>query len=256
VADWDGRAYRQVNTLQQWLAERALAGWDGLALEDARKVLDVGCGDGRITAEIAARLPRAQVVGIDPSPRMIEIAPASDRVAFRLDDVLGMSFEDEFDAVVSFNALHWVSQQQAALRRIAAALREGGAALLVLVCDGPRRSLEDTAMDVTARPEWREYFRGYSAPFVHPDPASYPDLVEASGMRVVDLQVDDLSWDFGSAEAFRRWCRVGFGAWTDRLPDDAAADAFTAAVADAYADVTGSTQVFQFMQMRARLART
>jgi trans-aconitate 2-methyltransferase len=65
--------------------------------------------------------------------------------------------------------------------------------------------------------------------------------------------VKHLSWDFGSRDAFARWCRVGFDAWTGQLPDDRAADEFVADVVDAYSAVTGSAPRLDFMQMRARL---
>mgnify|MGYP001064828561 FL=1 len=68
MADWDGTEYREVSDLQQWLADRAL---DGLNLDGVRGLLDIGCGDGLITAEIARRIVAADVVGLDPSPRMI-----------------------------------------------------------------------------------------------------------------------------------------------------------------------------------------
>src|SRR5947199_2208851 len=64
--DWDATEYRKVSGLQHWLAERALS---GLQLSGAERVLDVGCGDGRITAGIAGALQRGEVISIDPSPR-------------------------------------------------------------------------------------------------------------------------------------------------------------------------------------------
>jgi len=79
-------------------------------------------------------------------------------------------------------------------------------------------------------------------------------VAAGAGLRLTDREVDDLTWDFDSAEEFARWCRVGFDSWTARLPDDAAADAFVAEVLDRYERVTGSPRRLQFMQLRARLA--
>ena len=123
MAPWDGIEYRRVNSLQQWLADRALSDLD---LDGVHSLLDVGCGDGRITATIADRLPGATVIGIDPSPRMISVAPSSDTVSFQIGDVCSMTYEGAFDVVVSFNALHWVLDQHRALSRIAGALRRPG----------------------------------------------------------------------------------------------------------------------------------
>jgi trans-aconitate 2-methyltransferase len=228
----------------------------GVAMAGDERVLDVGCGDGRITAAIADQLPDGSILGIDPSPRMISAAGtfASPRLRFAVGDVLSMDFRDEFDAVVSFNALHWVPDQRAALTRIRAALRDRSWALTQAVCAGPRPSLEALAMRTCDQPAWREHFAGFRAPFVHVDPDRYAELAAGAGLRLTDREVSDLTWDFDSAEEFARWCRVGFDSWTARLPDDAAADAFVAAVLGTYEQVTGSPRRLQFMQLRARLA--
>ena len=124
VADWDGQSYREVSALQMWVATRSLA---GVAMAGDERVLDLGCGDGRITAAVAEQLPDGSILGIDPSPRMIAAAGmfSSPRLRFAVGDVLSMGFRDEFDVVVSFNALHWVPDQHAALTRIRAALHNG-----------------------------------------------------------------------------------------------------------------------------------
>jgi len=252
VPDWDGSSYRKVSALQTWLASQSLT---GVAMTGDERVLDVGCGDGRVTAAVADQLPRGSILGIDPSPRMITAAGslASPRLRFAVGDVLTMDFRDEFDAVVSFNALHWVPDQHGALTRIRAALRDRSWALVQVVCAGPRPSLEELAMRACAQPAWRDHFAGFRAPFVHVDPAGYAELAAAAGLRLTDREVTDHSWDFDSAEEFARWCRVGFDSWTARLPDDAAADAFVADVLGAYERIIGSPRRFRFMQLRARL---
>ena len=91
MADWDGARYESVNALQQWVAQQALA---GIVLDGDEQLLDVGCGDGRITAGLAARLPRGRALGIDPSPGMIAAARADHpELAVELSDVLTMDFD-------------------------------------------------------------------------------------------------------------------------------------------------------------------
>jgi trans-aconitate 2-methyltransferase len=249
MAHWDGTQYRRVNSLQHWLADRALSELD---LNGVHSLLDVGCGDGRITAAIADRLHGATVIGIDPSPRMISVAPSSDTVSLQVGDVCTMTFEEEFDVVISFNALHWVIDQHRALSRIASALRRPGGALLVFVCAGDRPSLEQTAMRVAGHESWRRYFTDFSVPFAHPTPAAWAEMASECGLTVSACAVDDLSWDFGSTDAFAAWCTVGFGAWTERLPSDSIVP-FVADVIHAYEATTGSSQILRFLQLRARL---
>jgi trans-aconitate 2-methyltransferase len=249
MAPWDGIEYQRVNSLQKWLADRALSDLD---LDGVHSLLDVGCGDGRITATIADRLAGATVIGIDPSPRMISVAPSSDALSFEVGDVCSMTYEAAFDVVVSFNALHWVLDQHRALSRIAGALRRPGRALLVFVCAGERPSLELTAMRVAGHESWRRYFTEFAVPFAHPAPLAWAEMASKSGLTVSASVVDDLSWDFGSTDAFARWCTVGFGAWTDRLPSDSIVP-FVADVIHAYEATTGSSQILRFLQLRARL---
>src|SRR5664279_3437215 len=113
MVDWDGEGYEQISGLQRWLAGRALATMD---LRGDERVLDVGCGDGYVSRLLAAELPNGSVTGVDASPRMIEVArsrpaPAGARLSFDQRNVLDRrfaeDFSDEFDLVVSFNALHW-----------------------------------------------------------------------------------------------------------------------------------------------------
>ncbi|HEY2174781.1 MAG TPA: class I SAM-dependent methyltransferase [Mycobacteriales bacterium] len=254
MADWDGALYEKVNALQQWLAARSLS---GLQLRGDERLLDVGCGDGQVTAVLAERLPTGSVLGIDASPRMVETARehavAGGRLQFDAGDVLTMPFVAEFDVIVSFNVLHWVRDQRRAFGRIGVALRPGGWALLQFVCGGARPSLETSAMQVCRAPRWRSWFDDFPPPFVHPAPDDVRAVADAAGFQISELAVDDLTWDFGTPTDFARWCRVGFSAWMSRLPDDATADAFVDDVAAAYGQVTGSRQLFRFRQLRTVL---
>jgi trans-aconitate 2-methyltransferase len=253
VADWDGAGYAHVSELQRAMATASL---ESVAVRGTERVLDVGCGDGYVTRLIAARVPGGSVLGVDPSPRMIDTARAADdrqaNVSFQVGDVTTMAFGPDFDLVVSFNALHWVADQQAAYRHIAAALRPGGRALVQFVCRGPRPSVEQIAMDVTRDPRWAPAFAGFAPPYVHLDPAEFAVLAGGAGLEVVRRSVVDREWDFGSRDRFARWCAVGFSDWTSRLR---AADvaAFVDAVADRYETVVGRPGMFRFLQLRAEL---
>jgi trans-aconitate 2-methyltransferase len=79
-------------------------------------------------------------------------------------------------------------------------------------------------------------------------------MASECGLRVSARTVDDLSWDFGSTDAFAAWCTVGFGAWTERMPRDSIVP-FVTDVIGAYEATTGSSQILRFLQLRARLEK-
>ncbi|EON30358.1 SAM-dependent methyltransferase [Gordonia terrae C-6] len=256
MVDWDGERYANVSALQRMVAEESIG---DLELAGTERLLDIGCGDGFITMLLADRLPSGSVVGVDASRRMIErallrVPPDLLRVQFHVDDVLALPFDDDFDIAVSFNALHWVHDQGTALRGIARSLVDGGRAVLQLVCATERPSIEEVAMEVAAQPEWRRYFDGFTAPYVHVESIRFGELATDAGFVVDDLSVKDLRWQFDSVADFRAWFAVGASDWTSRLPDSAVDD-FVGAVIDRYADVVGEPALFRFSQLRASLTK-
>ena len=75
MADWDGAGYAHISGLQRAMATASL---ESVAVAGTERVLDVGCGDGYVTRLIASRVPDGSVLGMDPSPRMIEAARTVD----------------------------------------------------------------------------------------------------------------------------------------------------------------------------------
>ena len=255
-SEWNAAGYARISALQQQMAADALA---LVSLAGTEKVLDVGCGQGKVTAEIAARVPRGVVVGVDPSHDMIEFANshfAAANLRFEVGDARTLSFAGEFDRVVSFNALHWVPKQDAALQSIRRALRPDGRALLRLVPMGERKSLETVVEETRMSPRWRAAFAGFSDPYLRLTLDQYRATAERNGFRVDRLECSLHEWDFGTREAFFAFCAVGLIAWTSRLPEDERA-AFIDDVLTRYANGPSeatSPHVFRFYQMNVALA--
>jgi trans-aconitate 2-methyltransferase len=233
-----------------------------LTLRGSERILDVGCGDGKISAAIAERVPTGSVLGVDPSRDMIAFAsshfatPSQPNLRFEVADARRLPYRAEFDLVVSFNALHWVPEQEAALESIRAALAPRGHALLRFVPHGPRKSLEDVIEEVRRLPRWADDFADFRTPFVHVSPEKYRALAEKAGFRVARLDVEAKAWDFKTRDAFAAFARATFIAWTGRLPE-ARWDAFITDVLDLYrsiaADNPSEQNTFKFYQMSAAL---
>ena len=257
MTEWDAKDYAQISGLQKVMADEALG---LLTLTGSERVLDVGCGDGKITAEIAARLPQGAVVGVDPSVEMISYAHNhwgtnhGSNMQFQVGDARHLVFRDEFDLVVSFNALHWIPEQEEALASICSAMKPGGRAQLRLVPQGPRKSLEDVLRATWQSEKWKVYFPGFRQPYLHLAPEEYGDLAEKCGLKVQSVNVSDKSWDFRSRSGFVAFAEVTFVEWTHLLTD-ADKVAFTQDVLDRYETVVGDDHTFKFYQMDIRLER-
>jgi trans-aconitate 2-methyltransferase len=261
MTEWHASDYHRESSLQQAMAAEQLA---RLTLDGCERILDVGCGDGRITAAIAARVPCGSVLGVDPSRDMIAFAthnfgpPAHPNLGFEVADARRLPYRDEFDLVVSFNALHWVPEQAAALQSIRAALKPGGRALLRMVSRGPREALEDVIEEVRKQERWASHFAGFRQPFAHFTLDEYRALAEQAGLQVVHLTAEDKAWDFQTRAAFAAFARATFVEWTQHLPKSEW-ESFITDVLDRYQTVAASNaseaNTFKLYQMEVELLR-
>jgi trans-aconitate 2-methyltransferase len=125
VRDWDGASYDRISGTMEALGLEVLA---RLPLSGAETVLDAGCGSGRITEALIARVPEGHVIGVDQSASMIESArerlgPTAD---LRVADLTELELEQPVDAILSTATFHWIVDHDRLFRRLRAALRPGG----------------------------------------------------------------------------------------------------------------------------------
>ena len=130
---WDAMDYARHSTVQQAWARELI---EKLDLQGNEAVLDIGCGDGKVTAEIASHVPDGSVLGIDSSADMIRTAqsgfakPEFTNICFEVADACELLFENQFDIVFSNAALHWVRNHIPVLKGIYSSLKNGGRMLL------------------------------------------------------------------------------------------------------------------------------
>lgn len=262
MTEWDAAEYAKMSGLQKAMATQVLS---LLELAGDERVLDVGCGEGKITALMASRVPRGMVTGVDPSREMIAFAsshfPTDEcpNLLFEVADARSLPFRDAFDLVTSFNALHWVPDQAIALRSIRVAMRPTGRAQLRLVTAGERESLESVVERARKSPQWRGYFQDFHDPYLRLTPAQYAATAERNGLHVLAAHTRDETWHFKTRVAFFTFAAVGLVAWTQYLPETERA-AFVDDVLDRYRAITGdppsAETTFKFYQTDFTLARS
>ncbi len=225
--DWDAAAYDRVAAPQTRWGGVVL---DRLPLAGDETVLDAGCGSGRITEQLAERLPHGRVIALDASPSMIAEARRrlerfGDRVAFVTAD-LGRPFELPgdvlVDAILSTATFHWVPDHDALFRNLAAVLRPGGR--LVAQCGGAGNIASVKAILASIGDGW-------VGDAHYETPESTADRLRAAGFAHIRTWLNPEPTGFEPGEPLETFLRtVILGQHVDRLPPDER-DAFVREVA-------------------------
>jgi trans-aconitate 2-methyltransferase len=239
MSPWNPADYQANSSVQQAWARELIT---QLGLQPHERVLDIGCGDGKVTAEIARLLPGGGVVGIDSSAEMIRFArlefPAVrfSNLRFEVVDARNMQFDAEFDVVFSNAALHWITgDHRAVLAGVARALRPGGRMLLQMGGRGNAADVLEVLDQMLPSERWRQFFPSdMEFPYGFFGPKEYePWLSEEAGLigRRVELIPKDMV--HANREAFAGWIRTTWLPYTEHVPDELRS-AFVKEVADRY----------------------
>ena len=189
---------------------------NGLPLAGRERILDLGCGDGVLTVQLASRVPAGFVVGIDSAPSMIAAASRQVRtnLKFELLDMRQLGYDQAFDLVFSNSALHWVKDHQNLLLRILRALRPDGFARFNFPADGNCDTFNRMIRQVMANPAYAPGFRDFEWPWYMPPPDAYRRLVSRLPVRELRVYGENADRFFPDAETMIRWidqpCLVPF----------------------------------------------
>ena len=181
--EWDAGTYQRVSEPQVAWGRRVV---ERIPLRGDERVLDAGCGTGRVTRLIAERVPRGHVEAVDGSARMVEeatrqLADLGPRVRVRQGDLLELEVEEPADVIVSTATLHWITDHDRLFARFFAALAPGGR--LVAQCGGAgnvARTLR-VAGDVAATEPYAGTLRDLPEDFMFADHVSTVTRLRAAG---------------------------------------------------------------------------
>ena len=236
IMKWNAADYAANSVVQQTWARELIA---RLPLRGGEQVLDVGCGDGKVTAEMAHHLRRGSAIGIDASPQMIEFArrtfPSENfpNLEFQVMDAREIRFTERFDLVFSNAALHWMEDHRAFLRGAASVLKPGGR--LVVSCGGKGNAQD---VFVAARPEmrlwrWREFFRRMPKPYFFYTPADYRRWLPRFGFKTLDIRLAPKDATYDGRGGFVAWMSTTWLPYVQRVPENQREE-FIAAVTSRY----------------------
>jgi trans-aconitate methyltransferase len=187
--NWDAETY---DARHRYVFEMGAGLVDDLNPQAGEMVLDLGCGTGHLTNEIARR--GATVVGIDRSEDMIATAKRNyGHLAFAVADALSYQPDPQFDAVFSNAVLHWIQPPEAAIGAIRKALKPGGR----LVAEFGGKGNTASILAITRRNPW--YFPGI---------VEYGNVLEANGFELVRAVLYERPTPLEGESGLRDWLKM------------------------------------------------
>lgn len=149
-----------------------------LSPQPGERILDIGCGTGQLTAQIATQ---ATVMGIDADPTMIEKAQANyPHLEFAVADARSFQVDTQFDAVFSNATLHWIPEADTVIQRIHQALKSQGRFVAEFGGKGNVKAITEALTIAT-----QEIGIPMRNPWYFPSIGDYTTRLEKHGLEVI-----------------------------------------------------------------------
>ena len=212
--NWNANLY---DAKYNFVWEKAKGVLELLAAQPGERVLDLGCGTGHLTAEIASS--GVQVLGVDRSSDMLDQARRQfPNIRFELVDARALTFSSEFDAVFSNAALHWIPQAAEVIAGIGKALKPGGRFVAEFGGKGNTARVVNT-LEITLA----KYGISWSDvnPWYYPSIAEYAKLLEEHGLEARQAELFDRPTPLQDGErGLATWLEMFGGSFLNRLPEN------------------------------------
>ncbi len=194
VVEWDAEAYHRLSDMQ---FDIAMAFIETLTIAPDALVLDAGCGSGRITQELLARLPQGGVQGVDLAHGMVAMAqkivvPKPGQTAeFRQADLQTFCQPASVDGIFSSMALHFVHDHDKLFANLAKTLRPGGWLAVQFGASQEKQQVTMQLLHLLSEPPFAAYFDGRAFDFQGANAAQTQKSLAAAGF--IDVKVEEIA---------------------------------------------------------------
>jgi len=222
--EWNSAVYHRLSAPQVSWGKKVLG---RLKLHGNERVLDAGCGSGRLIADLLEALPHGRVVGIDLSQNMLHSAREhlkadfGGRLGLAACDFLALPFQHAFDVIVSTAAFHWVLDHDRLFRNLHAALVPGG--WIEAQCGGGPNiaRLRERANRLAETPKFEPYFAGFREPWLFEDAQGGAETLHRAGFADVETSVISTPTILEDAAHFKEFVRnIIFRLHLENLPTE------------------------------------
>ncbi len=202
--EFDGEKYKIASSPQKEWGKSLIS---NISLRGNEKILDLGCGDGYLTEQLALLVPNGKVLGIDASVGMINTAKKIHRnnLEFVLMDINKLHFSNEFDIIFSNAALHWVKDHKQLLQNSHAALKAGGILLWDFGSDGNCSNFLTVIQKKIAEDKYIEFFKDFEMPWFMPAKSRYTELIANIGYSHFTVTEVNRDRYFSTSDEMIKW---------------------------------------------------
>jgi trans-aconitate methyltransferase len=202
--EFDGKKYEKASTHQKEWGNKLIS---ELNLTGNEKILDLGCGDGKLTADLANLVPNGFVLGIDASKGMIEVAKGkeTENLKFQLIDINNLTLSDKFDIIFSNATLHWIKNHKKLWGDVIDLLSACGIVRCNFAGNGTCLHFFKIIKQTMALEEYQSYFVNFEWPWYMPDIDEYKKIVEQFPFSEIKVWGENADRFFQNKEAIIGW---------------------------------------------------
>lgn len=222
--EWNSSAYHQLSDPQFGWALKVIKRLDALDPGTPERILDAGCGTGRVTAELLRKFPQSHILAVDASENMvgkarITLQQFGERVTVEQCDLSELSFSNTFDLIFSTAVFHWIKDHERLFRVLCRALKPGG--LLFAQCGGgPNlKRLRDRIQQLVTDERFRQYFKESQKVWEYPSPELTAERLKKAGFTHVSCSLEEAPVAFVDEKAYGNFLSaIILHPYLERLP--------------------------------------
>ena len=198
---WNGKQYKENSSPQELSATNIIR---SIGFKGNECVLDIGCGDGKITRQLSLLLPQGKVIGLDPSKSMINEANKHisnfNNMEFSIGNAENFKIEESFDYIFSFHTLHWVKEKMRVFKTIYNHLRPNGK--MFFITSG--RENQNIARVFNSK-KWQELIKDYGPKFHSTNEGKIRLLLEQAKFNSIEVKSEYWSKFYSNKNDLMNW---------------------------------------------------
>ena len=221
--NWNATDYAEQSSAQFKWANEMIEKMDLLNDTD---LLDIGCGDGKITALLSKKCPNGHSVGIDSSQDMVDKAKTCfnskryPNLSFQKNDARKLPFKNKFDLVFSNSTLHWIKDHSPILKGIYLALKPNGKIYLKFGGKGTLDSFQPMIDSMLSSHKWKPYFKSFETEWGFFDDQTYSKWLKKSGLTPIIVKLTPSNMVHENPSQLEGWVRTTWHPYLQWVPEN------------------------------------